>query len=108
MIRPFPIFVDLATVPPLVIGNADILAAKLRLLLKFVPCAELITDHPDPSHLLVNPAFRQLTGVTCNAAADQIKGRPLVIIETCDPQLNAELAWTARRFQHMPNSPRTR
>jgi hypothetical protein len=77
MNRPFPIFVDLATVPPLVIGNADILAAKLRLVLKFAPLAELITDRPDPSHLLVNPAARQLSGVTCNAAADQIKGRPL-------------------------------
>ena len=105
MNRPFPIFVDLATVPPLVIGNADILAAKLRLVLKFAPLAELITDRPDPSHLLVNPAVRQLSGVTCNAAADQIKGRPLVIIETCDPQLNARLARTARRFGVPVNVP---
>ncbi|MEL0022729.1 MAG: hypothetical protein VW934_00640, partial [Alphaproteobacteria bacterium] len=103
MNRPFPIFVDLATVPPLVIGNADILAAKLRLVLKFAPLAELITDRPDPSHLLVNPAVRQLSGVTCNAAADQIKGRPLVIIETCDPQLNLRLARQLRQALPAPH-----
>ena len=105
MNRPFPIFIDLATVSPLVIGNADILAAKLRLLLKFAPSAELITDHPDPSHLLDNPAVHQLSGIACNAAADQIKGRPLVIIETCDHELNARLAGTARRLGVPVNVP---
>lgn len=46
----FPIFVNLGAVPPLIIGDAPSLIHKIRLLLKFAPVVEVITDHALPAH----------------------------------------------------------
>jgi hypothetical protein len=40
----FPCFIAVDEVPPLVIGNVALLEAKIRLLLKFAPLVDLITD----------------------------------------------------------------
>jgi hypothetical protein len=42
--RLFPCFIAVDDVPPLVIGNAGLLEAKIRLLLKFAPAVDLVTD----------------------------------------------------------------
>ena len=47
MKKPFPLFVNLEATPPSVIGNADILLAKVRLLLKFAPAEQPIPRSPD-------------------------------------------------------------
>lgn len=39
----FPIFVDVHTVPPLVIGDSDVLTSKIRLLLKIAPIVDIVT-----------------------------------------------------------------
>ena len=39
----FPIFVDVHTVPPLVIGDSDVLTSKIRLLLKIAPVIDIVT-----------------------------------------------------------------
>ena len=44
MMQQFPIFVDLHVVPPLIIGDALALAAKLRLLRKASPVVDVIAS----------------------------------------------------------------
>ena len=44
--RLFPCFIAVDEVPPLVIGDADLLQPKIRLLLKFAPTIDLVTDAP--------------------------------------------------------------
>jgi hypothetical protein len=44
MMQQFPIFVDLHVVPPLIIGDAPALAAKLRLLRKAAPLVDVIAS----------------------------------------------------------------
>ena len=44
MSRHFPIFIDVATVPPLVVGAGDSVEAKIRLLRKFSPQIDFVTD----------------------------------------------------------------
>lgn len=92
----FPCFINVDEVPPLVIGNADLLEAKIRLLLKFAPVVDLVTDLRPASRLCSDARVRAVTGVSCQMAHDLIVGRPLVILDTLDPELNASLSVAAR------------
>ena len=92
----FPCFLTVDSVPPLVIGNAAILEAKIRLLLKFAPIVDLVTDMRPVSRLGGDRAVRVLADVSCRQAHDHIAGRPLVILDTADPALNASLSAVAR------------
>lgn len=56
----FPCFLTVDAVPPLVIGNAAILEAKIRLLLKFAPCVDLVTDLRPVSRLGADRRVRVL------------------------------------------------
>lgn len=105
MKKPFPLFVDLEATPPLVIGNADILLAKVRLLLKFAPVVEVITDSETLSIGDVGQGVKQMPNVSCATAHDHIKGRPLVMVETLDDRLNASLATRARHLGVPVNVP---
>ena len=44
MKKPFPLFIDMEVTPSLVIGNANIPLAKVRLLFIVAPMVEVITD----------------------------------------------------------------
>jgi uroporphyrin-III C-methyltransferase/precorrin-2 dehydrogenase/sirohydrochlorin ferrochelatase len=92
----FPCFLTVDAVPPLVIGNAAVLEAKIRLLLKFAPNVDLVTDMRPVSRLGGDRRVRVLADVSCRQAHDQIAGRPLVILDTADPALNASLSAVAR------------
>ncbi len=92
----FPCFLTVDSVPPLVIGNAAVLEAKIRLLLKFAPIVDLVTDMRPVSRLGGDRAVRVLADVPCRRAHDHIAGRPLVILDTADPALNASLSAVAR------------
>jgi siroheme synthase-like protein len=92
----FPCFITVDEVPPLVIGNAGLLEAKIRLLLKFAPVVDLVTDLRPASRLCSDARVRAVTGVSCQMAHDLIVGRPLVILDTLDPELNASLSVAAR------------
>jgi uroporphyrin-III C-methyltransferase/precorrin-2 dehydrogenase/sirohydrochlorin ferrochelatase len=92
----FPCFLTVDSVPPLVIGNAAVLEAKIRLLLKFAPIVDLVTDMRPVSRLGGDRAVRVLADVSCRQAHDHIAGRPLVILDTADPALNASLSAVAR------------
>jgi uroporphyrin-III C-methyltransferase/precorrin-2 dehydrogenase/sirohydrochlorin ferrochelatase len=117
MMRYFPIFVDLHAVPPLIIGDAPVLAAKLRLLLKAAPVVEVMAG----TDVTWRAAFAEDAGVSwrrpingptgdardldLRAAIAAIKGRPLVIIETEDAALNHSLVAAARAYGVPVNVP---
>ena len=42
----FPIFVDVLSAPPLVIGDSDVLTPKIRLLLKIAPVVDVVATLP--------------------------------------------------------------
>ncbi|MDB3891828.1 SAM-dependent methyltransferase [Alphaproteobacteria bacterium] len=105
----FPIFVDVGTRAPLVVGGNvgggnvgggdDGLVAKIRLLLKFAPQVDVVVPKTASSGAAemrykisdrVNIIAILDSGVEPLAA--QIDGRPLVIIETSDPALNEALS----------------
>jgi uroporphyrin-III C-methyltransferase/precorrin-2 dehydrogenase/sirohydrochlorin ferrochelatase len=93
----FPCFIAVDEVPPLVIGNVALLEAKIRLLLKFAPLVDLITDLRPASRLGGDDRIRVFGDVPCRQAHDLIIGRPLVILDTGDAALNASLSATARK-----------
>ena len=94
MKKPFPLFIDMEVTPSLVIGNANIPLAKVRLLLIFAPMVEVITHSDTLVFAEIGRGVRQTPNVSC----DHIRGRPLVMVETLDDQLNASLVARARHF----------
>ncbi len=111
MMSHFPIFVDLQTRAPLIIGDADELALKLRLLQKAAPLVEVIPFSADgwhrafvndPSVKIQRPlgARAETPGGNSKFARDrvmsEIKGRPLVILDIGDNAINCELVAIAR------------
>jgi hypothetical protein len=61
----FPCFIAVDEVPPLVIGNVALLEAKIRLLLKFAPLVDLVTDLRLASRLASDDRIRVFEGVAC-------------------------------------------
>ena len=94
--RLFPCFICVDEAPPLVIGNARVLDAKIRLLLKFAPTVDLVTDLQPAARLSSDERVNAVAGISCQMAHGLIAGRPLVILDTLDPVLNAALSATAR------------
>ena len=92
----FPVFIAVDEVPPLVIGNAALLEAKVRLLCKFAPLVDVVTDLRPTSRLGRHEGARFLAGVSCRDAHDLIAGRPFVILDTLDDALNSSLSATAK------------
>ena len=84
MSRHFPIFIDVATVPPLVVGAGDSIEAKIRLLRKFSPQIDLVTDGTRSGFELSVPGIRRIAGVTVADSQTLFGGRPLIIIDTAD------------------------
>ena len=105
MKKPFPLFIDMEVTPSLMIGNANIPLAKVRLLLIVAPMVEVITDSDTLVFAEIGQGVRQAPDVSCAAADDHIRGRPLVMVETLDDQLNASLVARARHFGVPVNVP---
>ena len=106
----FPIFVDVNSVPPLVIGDSDVLASKIRLLSKMAPIIDVVS--PTTSSVSVGTSVDHiniLAGVTPHddAVLSMLAGRPLVIIETGDAARNKVLAQHARSLGVPVNVPDT-
>ena len=94
--RLFPCFIAVDEAPPLVIGDADLLQPKIRLLLKFAPTIDLVTDAPLAAGRDDDRPVRVIEGVPCRQAHDLIVGRPLVTLDTQDAALNMSLSAVAR------------
>ena len=95
----FPIFVDVLSAPPLVIGDSDVLTPKIRLLLKIAPVVDVVATLPSAFSALASSDHVQvLDAVTPHddAVLSMFAGRPLVIIETGDLARNKMLALHAR------------
>ena len=92
-------------VPPLIVGTAPILAAKIRLLGKSAACIEVITGERDLPADFQLPGVRLLEGQSVRTAHRQFKGRPLVVIDCGDDKLNASLASRARALGVPVNVP---
>ena len=105
--RLFPAFIAVDETPPLVIGNAPQLDAKIRLLCKFAPLVEVVTDLRPAAGLGRHAGVRYLAGVSCDQAHDLIAGRPIVILDTCDAALNATLSAAAKAAGVPVNVPDT-
>ena len=96
MVQRFPIFLDLGSAVPLVVGADHGLAAKIRLLAGFAPVVDLVTGMDLTPGELRHPQMRHITGIALQAADSLFRGRPLIIIETGDQALNTRLATVAR------------
>ena len=105
MSQHFPIFIDIATVPPLVIGAGPAIKPKIRLLRKFAPVVELVTDGVFPQDELPDPGVRQLSGVMPSKSQPLFQGRPLIVIDTGDDRLDGRLATTAKAIGVPVNVP---
>ena len=95
----FPIFVDVLSAPPLVIGDSDVLTPKIRLLLKIAPVVDVVATLPSTFSALASSGHvHVLDAVTPHddAVLSMFAGRPLVIVETGDPARNKMLALHAR------------
>lgn len=108
----FPIFVDVQSVPPLVIGDSDVLASKIRLLSKMAPIIDVVssTDQvSDHTSDHISDQINMLARVTAHddAVLSMLAGRPLVIIETGDPARNKVLAQHAQSLGVPVNVPDT-
>ena len=106
----FPIFVDVLSAPPLVIGDSDVLTPKIRLLLKIVPVVDVVSTSPSAASVLASSGHvHVLDAVTPHddAVLSMFAGRPLVIVETGDPARNKMLALHARSLGVPVNVPDT-
>ena len=126
----FPIFVYLGGVPPLVIGDAPELVAKIRLLLKFAPMVDLVLPRTASlPHQFGDRVRCEILddckledgvpgdgvpgdGVPGDDASDYVQaiqqrivGRPLVVIDTQDVAINAALSGYARSIGVPVNVP---
>ena len=96
MARYFPIFIDLGGSPPLVVGARPALAAKLRLLAGFAPQTDLLTGLQALPPDLDLPGVRHISGMPLDRAPQLFSGRPLVLIDTGDAELDQMLSRRAR------------
>ena len=106
----FPIFVDVLSAPPLVIGDSDVLTPKIRLLLKIAPVVDVVATLPSAFSALASSGHvHVLDAVTPHddAVLSMFAGRPLVIIETGDLARNKMLALHARSLGVPVNVPDT-
>ncbi|MDB2390438.1 SAM-dependent methyltransferase [Alphaproteobacteria bacterium] len=110
----FPIFVDVQTAPPLVIGDSDVLISKIRLLLKIAPVVDVIATTSSAAasgySALASPGRVHMLDVMTpydDAVLSMVAGRPLVIIETGDPVRNQVLAMHAKSLGVPVNVPDT-
>ena len=92
-------------VPPLIVGTAPILEAKIRLLGKSASCIEVITGERDLPADFQLPGVRLLEGQSVRTAHRQFRGRPLIVIDCGDEKLNASLAGRARALGVPVNVP---
>ncbi len=100
----FPIFVDVVRRAPLVIGDDSGLLAKVRLLLKFAPIVEVITDTKQAMFAAAGERVQVIDSSVATAAA-HMAGRPLVILETGDTDRNKTLVGAARALGVPVNVP---
>ncbi len=91
----FPIFVDLGSAAPLVVGGGDLALIKARLLLKRTDRVVFATDTVVPGiRDLVNDGRAEVVAPRPDQAA--IRGRPLVIAATGDDAEDARVSALAR------------
>ena len=103
--RQFPLFVNMHPVPPLVIGTAPVLLAKIRLLGRFAESIDLVADGPNLAAEFRVPGVRLLPDVSVYEAHKQFRGRPLIVIDCGDDSVNARLADAARALGVPVNVP---
>ena len=100
----FPIFVDVASVPPLVVGGGALAVAKARTLLLRAPRVALLAEKLSPAAaaLIAEGRVEHIPG---EVSAKVIKGRPLVIAATGDLNEDALVSGIARALGVPVNVP---
>ena len=105
MARHFPIFIELGTSLPFVVGADPALAAKLRLLRGFAPLVDLITFHDKMQAGLGLSGVHHITGISYEGACHHFTGRSLVMIKTGDLAPDESPSRQARRIGVQVNVP---
>ena len=105
MARHFPIFIELGTSLPLVVGADPALAAKLRQLRGFAPLVDLITFHDKMQAGLGLSGVHHITGISYEGACHHFTGRSLVMIKTGDRAPDESPSRQARRIGVQVNVP---
>ncbi len=102
--RTFPVFLDIARTPPLVIGGGTLAAAKVRTLLTRAPCvtvaAPSLTDE-----LRQHLADGHITWLQRLPSVADLAGRPLIVCATEDDAEDARLSAQARQANIPVNVP---
>lgn len=102
--RTFPIYIDVAGKPPLVVGGGELAAIKARLLLMRAPRIEVAAK-------ALVPAFARFAEdgsihqIASSPGLDQIRGRPLIISATGDDEEDARVSAMARALGVPVNVP---
>lgn len=100
----FPIFIDVGTVPPLVVGNSDIAVAKVRTLL--LRARRITLSAADVSPSLADLITQGIVEVIPAGPLERdIRGRPLVVAATCDEAEDTRISVLARTFGVPVNVP---
>src|SRR6476646_12128595 len=104
--RAFPIFLSFDRKPPLVVGGGELAAAKVRLLLKRAQTVGIAADRDVLSPELARLVKGGLVELHASAPGiDQLRGRPLVISATGDPQEDARISAIVRALGVPVNVP---
>ena len=103
MMQQFPIFVDLHVVPPLIIGDAPALAAKVRLLRKAASLVDVIASENSQwrSEFAADAGVCWLCEIDRQAAKAAIKPADHKHWQQAHQAIR-------HHFQHMPDSSRSR
>lgn len=100
----FPIFINVGTVPPLVVGDGNLAAAKVRTLLLKAPRVALSsTSVPATLAPLVEQGHVEV--IAAGLAEGAIRGRPLVVAATGDDAEDARISGLARSLGVPVNVP---
>lgn len=101
----FPIFVDVGTQPPLVMGGSELALAKTRLLLKRAARVDVVATRLVPGFAEL-VASEQVVRLGDGAVTEaHVRGRPLVISATNDDDVDGRNSALARRLGVPVNVP---
>lgn len=100
----FPIFMNVRGIPPLVIGDGDMAAAKVRTLLLKAPRVSLATAAPHSS-LAGHIATGAIDVIAASPDEATLRGRPLIIAATGNDAEDTRIAALARSLGVPVNVP---
>ena len=92
----FPIFVDVAARPPLVVGGGDLALAKVRVLLLRAPVVDVYAQGSLAEGFAPLVAAAQVAHSSRGITNEDLRGRPLVISATANDAIDGDVSARAR------------